>query len=490
MEEEEEYIVETPNSQNLTQIGKFRLNQHLGTSKFFTVFRATVLDEESRVSLPIPSTELKTVVVPSEDSPSSLLLLHDLSTDSKESESQRRNDDGLRAGDKVIIKFIDPNKRSVRTSDLLVNELSLCKTLSHGSDHFISPVEVMRDTVSNQLIALIWRDPDSISLKGFLLQNGPLSPPVFLHVALQIASGLHHMHCEGIVHKDIKSANVIINPQTLHVCIIDLNSASHFREISSSSSSLSTAIRATPMGGTVEYMSPEQTGKVDHPIDCRSDIYSMGMTFFELLVGFTPFRHLRSRSAIIYGHVAVNVPPINKLPSVFSVLQTPPLICAILHKMMQKNPEDRYQSAFGVWKDLKQTHQFLTSSGSIPPLIERLSFSSRVSEDVFVSDLQTIGQNRQQQQQRKAKDQILPFELGRFDHSPFLKQQSQLYCREAEMDQIESDFSLVLSSKKSRLMSAYGFSGISKTLLITEAVRQIKKGSLSSRVGWLVWSGR
>ena len=147
--------------------------------------------------------------------------------------------------------------------------------------------------------------------------------------------------------------------------------------------------------------------------------------------------------------------------------------------MIQKNPEDRYQSAFGVWKDLEQTHQFLTSSGSIPTLIERLSFSHRVSEDVFVSDLQTIGQNRQQQQ-RKANDQILPFELGRFDHSPFLKQQSQLYFRDAEMDQIESYFSLVLSSKKSRLMSVYGFSGIGKTRLITEAVRQIKKG-LSSQ---------
>lgn len=222
----------------------------------------------------------------------------------------------------------------------------------------------------------------------------------------------------------------------------------------SSSSSLSTAIRATPMGGTVEYMSPEQTGKVDHPIDCRSDIYSMGMTFFELLLGFSPFHHLRSRSAIVYGHVAINVPSISQLNSVSSALQIPPLICAILHKMIQKNPEDRYQSAFGVWKDLKQTHQFLTSSGSIPPLIERLSFSSRVSEDVFVSDLQAIGQNRQQQQ-RKANDQILPFELGRFDHSPFLKQQSQLYCRDAEMGQIESDFSLVLSSKKSRLMSVW-----------------------------------
>jgi predicted ATPase/signal transduction histidine kinase len=207
--------------------------------------------------------------------------------------------------------------------------------------------------------ALILEDFGGISLKDafdvrYEERKNPNFLDQFFHIGIEITStleGMHRVQPEGviakhrIIHKDIKPANILINPSTLEVKIIDFSIASLLpREIQF-------LTNPNVLEGTLAYISPEQTGRMNRGIDYRSDFYSLGVTFFELLTGKLPFITADSIE-LVYCHIAKEPPKANSInPDI------PPILSEIISKLMAKNAEVRYQSALGLKHDLELCRQ-------------------------------------------------------------------------------------------------------------------------------------
>ncbi|MGB1241099.1 MAG: AAA family ATPase [Chitinophagales bacterium] len=175
----------------------------------------------------------------------------------------------------------------------------------------------------------------------------------FLIIAIQLTQTLHLLHNENIIHKDLNSNNVIIEPTSLKATIIDFGISSKV--------GLKTPYISNPdrLEGTLTYISPEQTGRMNRKIDYRTDLYSLGVTFYELLTGKLPFTH-SDPVKLIHQHLAL-IPN----PPHFIRTDIPDQISEIVLKLMSKNAEARYQSAYGLQKDLEKCLFLLQKTKSI-----------------------------------------------------------------------------------------------------------------------------
>ena len=187
--------------------------------------------------------------------------------------------------------------------------------------------------------ALVMEDVDGIPLLEYWSAS-PKTLSVFLQLSIQITESLAEIHKNEIIHKDIKPANILVQKNTGKVYLIDLGLASLLR------SEEQAPIHPEALEGTLSYISPEQTGRMNRSIDFRSDLYSLGITFYELLTGRVPFDYMEPVE-IVHAHIAL--PPIP--PS--EIDQTiPPAISNLILKLLSKNAEDRYFSANGLLEDL------------------------------------------------------------------------------------------------------------------------------------------
>lgn len=204
------------------------------------------------------------------------------------------------------------------------------------------------------------------NLREYLTRKGPPELPVALIIMKQVAAALQAAAQAGIVHRDIKPENIMLGRKS-EVKVTDFGLAKRGQTADSQ--------QLTQLGttmGTPLYMSPEQVhGK---NVDQRSDIYSFGVTCFHMLAGHPPFR---GESAIVIAmqHIKDAPPSLEKLrPDI------PALLCRIIHKCMEKNPDERYQSAAAVIKDLKRVTQEKGSGGNSRPSNDRpANESTRVS---------------------------------------------------------------------------------------------------------------
>lgn len=192
----------------------------------------------------------------------------------------------------------------------------------------------------NQL-GLVLEDINGKSLKDFLAKK-PLDLSTFFKVALKIVYAIKNLHSKNLIHKDINSNNIIINPQTLEVKLTDFGISSELSQETQEFMSLKN------IEGTLAYISPEQTGRMNRAIDFRSDFYSLGVTFFEMLTGQLPFQG-EDAMEMIYAHLATIPPSITSLNS-----NVPPILASIIAKLLAKIPEDRYASAESIRQDLLQ----------------------------------------------------------------------------------------------------------------------------------------
>ena len=130
----------------------------------------------------------------------------------------------------------------------------------------------------NNRYALIMEDVGGVSLTEYKSQN-TLSLSQFFHIAIQLADILHHLHQNQIIHKDIKPANILIHPETQEIKLIDFSISTLLPK--------ETQTLQTPniLEGTLAYLSPEQTGRMNRGIDYRSDFYSLGVTFLRITSG-------------------------------------------------------------------------------------------------------------------------------------------------------------------------------------------------------------
>jgi predicted ATPase/tRNA A-37 threonylcarbamoyl transferase component Bud32 len=246
-----------------------------------------------------------------------------------------------------------------------------------------------------------------------------------LSLAIQIADILGNIHAANIIHKDINPSNIVWEPVSKQLKIIDFGIASRFP-------------RENPMlknpeqlEGTLAYLSPEQTGRINRSMDYRTDLYSLGVTFYELLTGQLPFVATDAME-LVHCHLAkIPTPLCDVNPDV------PPIVSDIVLKLLAKNAEDRYQSAFGVKADLEKVQKNLTG-------IESLSG--------------------------------LQFELAQNDFSGKLQIPQKLYGRENEVNTLLQAFERI-SDGTTEMMLVAGYSGVGKTAL----VREIHKPMTSKR---------
>ncbi|MBD2410832.1 serine/threonine protein kinase [Nostoc calcicola FACHB-389] len=265
--------------------------------------------------------------------------------------------------------------------------------------------------------ALVMEDFGGISLKDWEVKGRGQSLQEFLEIAIALCNTLDILYRERIIHKDIKPANILINPETKQVKLIDFSIASLLpRETQ-------TLINPNGLEGTLAYISPEQTGRMNRGIDYRTDFYSLGATFYELLTGVLPFQS-KDPMELVHCHIAKQPP---------SVIRDdiPQMISDIVMKLMAKNAEDRYQSALGLKFDLENCLHQLQVSGNI----EYFEIAQRDVCDRF----------------------IIP---------------DKLYGRETEAETLLQAFERV-SLGATEMMLVAGFSGIGKTAVVNEVHKPI-----------------
>ncbi|MCC5624537.1 AAA family ATPase, partial [Nostoc sp. CHAB 5715] len=266
---------------------------------------------------------------------------------------------------------------------------------------------------------LVMEDFGGISLKEWGVGGSVEALIEFLEIAIALCNTLDILYHSRIIHKDIKPANILINPETKQVKLIDFSIASLLpRETQ-------TLINPNVLEGTLAYISPEQTGRMNRGIDYRTDFYSLGVTFYELLSGKLPFQS-EDAMELVHCHIAKTAPLIHEINS-----EIPFVFSEIVSKLMAKNPEDRYHSALGLKYDLEKCLVQLKETG----IIESFPIAQQDVCDRF----------------------IIP---------------DKLYGREAEVKTLLEAFERV-STGKTEMMLVAGFSGIGKTVVVNEVHKPI-----------------
>jgi len=317
---------------------------------------------------------------------------------------------GVRQSDQlsVIIKLL---KRTLPDHNELLSfrhQYSLLKDI-----HLAGIVSPLALESWQEKLALIMPDNQSVDLK--IYGNGqPLEINDFLDIASKIALILEQLHQHNITHKDIKPTNIIIQPESREVALIDFSMAS---QLNSENQSL---ITPNALSGTLSYLSPEQTGRMNRELDYRTDFYSLGVTFYELLTGKLPF-YSEDAMELVHSHLAREAKPIVQLRA-----DIPPVINNIVHKLMAKNAEDRYQSGKGLLADLQHCEHSYQHKG-----------------------------------------EIVPFTLGQTDVAQSFHLSEKLYGRFNEIKSLINTFERVCDGQMEAVLIS-GLSGIGKTALINE----------------------
>ncbi|MDB9787060.1 AAA family ATPase, partial [Bacteriovoracaceae bacterium] len=249
----------------------------------------------------------------------------------------------------VIIKTINEEYPSNKQLANLRHEYEILQKIRGKG--IVEAIELVE--IDNKL-ALIIEDIEATSIKTLIDSKTPISINDFLDMSIQITDYLGNIHHHSIIHKDINPNNIIFSIKTRTIKIIDFG-------ISTMLSRERQDINvANKLEGSLPYISPEQTGRMNCDLDYRSDYYSLGITLYEILTGKLPF-FATDTIGWIHCHIA-KTPPLahsrnNKIPEMLS---------RILFKLMAKNTEDRYQSSVGIKRDLERCLKEYHKSGNIP----------------------------------------------------------------------------------------------------------------------------
>jgi len=356
----------------------------------------------------------------------------------------------------VIIKTLKAEFPTIEELTRLRHEFKILQSLD--IDGILKPINL--ESYQNGL-ALILPDFKGEALTSFLSAQS-LELSQFLQIGIQLVSTLAQLHQNNIIHKDIKPHNILINSTTGQVKIIDfsiasrlsrenqaVNNSSSFVGVTRSDSDVSVSdsgrsaseqagrspgASAFSVGvasvqdigvGTLAYMAPEQTGRMNRAIDYRTDFYALGVTFYEMLTGQLPCQTTDSLE-LIHCHIAKTaIPPEELNPAI------PLVISDIVMKLLAKTAEDRYQSALGLKADLEACLRMLQTSG-----------------------------------------EIAHFKVGELDLFSQFSIPQKLYGREQEVGRLMDAFDCV-SSGRTEMMLVCGYSGIGKSSLVNEMHKPI-----------------
>jgi PAS domain S-box-containing protein len=285
---------------------------------------------------------------------------------------------GIRVSDDrpIVVKLLKQDYPSVRELTCYRQEYEITRSLDlEGVVKAYSQQDYQRS------LAIVLEDFGGESLEYWLRHRPetfrpmPLAP--FLHLAIDLADILGKIHAANIVHKDINPSNIVLNPDTGVVKVIDFGIATRFHRTNPTFKS------PHELEGTLAYLSPEQTGRMNRSLDYRSDFYSLGVTFYELLTGQLPFE-TTDILELVHCHIAKPPMPLAELNAAI-----PTIVSDIVLKLMAKNAEDRYQSAWGIKADLAAClRQFAATQqiDSMPLGRQDISDRFQVSQKLYGRD--------------------------------------------------------------------------------------------------------
>ncbi|MCY1253398.1 Adaptive-response sensory-kinase SasA [compost metagenome] len=274
---------------------------------------------------------------------------------------------------------------------------------------------------------LLLEDPGGEPLAGLL--GAPMEVGRFLRQAISIAAALDQLHQRGLIHKDLKPAHILVNDALGEARLTGFGIA---MRLSRERQGL-----APPeeIAGTLAYMAPEQTGRMNRPIDARSDLYSLGVTLYQMLTGVLPFA-TDDPMDLLHSHLARQpVPPAERVPSI------PALLSAIVMKLLAKTAEERYQTAAGLEADLRRSLTAWESLGRVDT-----------------------------------------FPLGEHDlpERPLIPE--RLYGREREIETLLAAFDRVVTQGRPEIVLVSGYAGIGKTsaVLALRSALALRNGLFAS----------
>ena len=259
--------------------------------------------------------------------------------------------------------------------------------------------------------------------KAFWIKKKKFDLKSFLEISAKIAETLGNIHEKEIVHRDIKPHNILINPITEVVKITDFGISTVLTHENDE------VYNPDFIAGTLAYMSPEQTGRMNRTVDYRTDLYSLGITLYEMLTGSLPFKSYdHDPMELIHSHIAV-------MPESPATLDPgiPEVISDMIMRLLAKAPEERYQNGFGVMADINECIK-----------------------------------------QFEKKQNIEAFELGRHDISNRFIIPPKLFGREKEIEELISGFDAVASRETgAAVMVVAGAPGIGKSAMVNEIHKPI-----------------
>ena len=352
-------------------------------------------------------------------------------------EGYTKQEELYRSSRSIIIKVMKENDPKLYVVKQPTESILTAKSRAR----FRYEKEIMEIFDHNGIIKLMdWYEKDNtmfilmeyggLSLSQFMKGNGKsLELYEKIRLAIQCAEAIAHVHRNQIVHNDINPNNILIDPEAERIRIIDFG--------------LSTLVPREEIAlknperleGTLSYISPEQTGRINRSVDYRSDLYSFGVVLYEMLTGERPFNST-DPMGLVHCHIAKEPVPIKERNT-----DIPEILSDMISKLMAKDPEERYQSAYGFQKDLEK-------------------YLESIEESVELKDFR--------------------FELGQNDIGDNFRIPERLYGREREIETLLSAFDRVAGGE-AELMLVAGFSGIGKSVLVKEVYR-----SLTRRRGYFI----
>lgn len=315
----------------------------------------------------------------------------------------------------VFVKIINPEISNLQAISWLQNEYQILKNIN--SKGVVKPYSLEKYKNSFALISEDFAGEylnSYLDIKKFSLSN-------FFTIAIEVVKILQNLHQNQIIHKNLRPSSIIVHPETLEVKITDFSIATNLAyETNISSQQLEASDLA--------YISPEQTGRINLPLDYRTDFYSLGIVFYQMLTGELPFSGQDSLE-LMHCHLAQRaVSPLQLNPEISET------VSSIVMKLIAKNPEDRYQSTYSIKADLVSCQTQYQNQGIIQP-----------------------------------------FDLGALDKLSQFTIPQRLYGRSSAINEINSSLERVYSSGTSEMFLISGDSGIGKTSLVHQVTQAIVK---------------
>lgn len=331
---------------------------------------------------------------------------------------------GIKNSNKAQVLIKTPSSRESPEKHLsrFQNDYDIGSSLKHENILVFNELIL---TAGNQ--AIIAEEFEGQSLSSYLKIKRP-DLKSFLRISIQLVSALEHIHNKKIIHRDLTPFNILVDPLNQKIKLADFGLCSRFNK--------EVEYDATPaeLVGNLSFISPEQTGRINRPVDYRSDFYSLGITFYYLLTGSLPF-DIEEPSKLIHAHIAQF--PLTPKQVDESI---PEVLSEMTMKLMSKEMESRYQNAVGILADLKICQTQYLNKGSIES-----------------------------------------FELGKQDGSPRLRLSQKFYGRD---DKLEKTLKAIdaFDTSKNHLIFVTGPIGIGKSFFLKEIRRllTLKKARIIS----------